>query len=117
MRILAPPRPPLVAAGVVAVAVLALGLGGDDDRPGQEAIDRYLAAWERGDDAAAAAALTDQPGRRAAKALPGQPRRPRRRVRSRARVARRRDADGENAARVPVTWTCRASARSPTRCV
>jgi cell division protein FtsI/penicillin-binding protein 2 len=46
----------LAVAAIAAVVVLSLGGGGS---PGRDAVDRYLAAWTRGDDAAAAAA-TDQ---------------------------------------------------------
>ena len=46
----------LVAAGVVAFLLLR----GEGEDPAALAIDRYVAAWARGDDAAAAA-LTDNP--------------------------------------------------------
>ena len=86
---------------VAAVAAFALGLGGDDDRPGQEAIDRYLAAWARGDDAAAAAA-TDRPD--AARRVLAMNRDGLDGASVAARVLERRDADGESAARVRVRW-------------
>jgi cell division protein FtsI/penicillin-binding protein 2 len=91
-------------AAVLLVGVLAalvLGAGGDEERPGAGAIDRYLAAWARGDDAGAAA-LTDRPGaaRRALEAsragLEG--------ARVTARVLDRRDGEDERAARVAVAW-------------
>jgi len=89
----------VLLAGVVAVVVL--GLGGDDERPGAVAIDRYLAAWARGDDAAAAT-VTDRPdvARRVLalnrEGLDG--------ARVAARVLDRRDGDDESTARVRVRW-------------
>jgi cell division protein FtsI/penicillin-binding protein 2 len=84
----------LVAAGFVV-------LDGDDERPGAAVVDRYLAAWARGDDAGAAA-LTDRPGaaRRALEAnragLDG--------ARVGTRVLARRDDERESAARIRVAW-------------
>ena len=92
MRFLAP-LALLVAAGVVAFLLLR----GEGEDPAALAIDRYVAAWTRGDDAAAAA-LTDNP-KAAAEGAAGQPARPGRRE-VRARVVSRT----ENAARVRVTW-------------
>jgi len=92
MRILAP-LALLVAAGVVAFFLVR----GESEDPAALAIDRYVAAWERGDDARAAA-LTDNP-KAAAKALQAS-RRGLDGAKLRARVVSRT----ENAARVRVTW-------------
>ena len=55
MRILAP----LALLAVVGAAAFLL-LRGEGEDPAARAVDRYVAAWTRGDDAAAAA-LTDNP--------------------------------------------------------
>src|SRR5688500_8286618 len=94
-----------VAVVVLLAALTAAGfvvLGADDDeRPGAAAIDRYLAAWARGDDAGAAT-LTDKPGaaRRGLEVnragLDG--------ARVATRVVSRRDDERVSAARVRVAW-------------
>jgi cell division protein FtsI/penicillin-binding protein 2 len=76
-------------------------VGGNDERPGAAAIDAYLAAWARGDDAGAAK-LTDRPGpaRRGLEVnragLDG--------AAVATRVLDRRDDERESAARVRVQW-------------
>lgn len=101
-----PRRRAAVAAVVLAVAAagaLAAGVlgGGDDERPGAVAIDRYLAAWTRGDDAGAAR-LTDRPG--AARRVLEMNRAGLDGAAVTARVVDRRDDERESAARVRVAW-------------
>ena len=95
----------LVVAGVVAFLLLR----GEGEDPAALAIDRYVAAWTRGDDAAAAA-LTDNPKAAAA-----------------ALKANRAGLDGASVPRAGARvrrgqrracrsrGRCRASGRSPTR--
>ena len=83
----------LAAAAVVGFLLLR----GDGEDPAALAIDRYTAAWSRGDDAAAAA-LTDNP-KAAAEALAAT-----RKGLDGARVRARVLARGEDVARVRVAW-------------
>ena len=92
MRILAP----LALLAAVGVAAFLL-LRGDGEDPAALAIDRYAAAWTRGDDAAAAA-LTDNP-KAAAAALKAN-----RTGLDGASVRARVLSRGEGTARVQVTW-------------
>src|SRR5215217_3903262 len=91
----------VVLAVAGALAAVALSGGGEDERAGGAAIDRYLAAWGRGDDAGAAG-LTDRPG--AARRVLEMNRGGLDGATVSARVVDRRDDERESAARVRVTW-------------
>ena len=82
-------------------AAVLMAYGGSDGEPGAAAIARYLAAWTRGDDRAAAA-LTDAPGR-AARAL-RQNRAGLDGASVRARVTERDSSEDAEHARVRVRW-------------
>lgn len=90
----------LVVAVAVA-AVVAVVVVGDDGSRAERAVERYLDAWSRGDDAAARA--TSRP-RQASKALRAS-RRGLDGARVSARVIALKESDERADARVRVTWT------------